>query len=162
MFWPKIGLLIYNSTSLPSLLIIFSSFFHNTSYATWTTPSFNCRHPLLCVHTSHWPYGYPLIYVVLMATSTLEPMMQFATPLSPLHEMLISMLDKKYYMRFFQPHSTPFVDKSTLCQRWHSHFSQCCHCRPNLNIFIFLILHNSKICRLKSSQGKELLQLTLH
>jgi hypothetical protein len=31
-------------------------------------------------------------------------------------------------------------------QRWNSHFSQCYHCRPNMNGFFSLILHNSKIC----------------
>ncbi len=54
-------------------------------------------------------------YVVFMATNTLEPMMQFKTPLPPLHEMLASMWDKNNFMRFFQSHSTPLIDVSTLC-----------------------------------------------
>jgi len=49
---------------------------------------------------------------------------------------------------------------SRLCayQIWHSHFSWCCHCRPNENGFIFSILHNSRICCLwcSSNQGKDL------
>ncbi len=60
MFWTKGGQLAYNSTSLLSLSIIFPIFFHNTLYAIWTTPSLNCGYPLMRVHTSHWPYGYPL------------------------------------------------------------------------------------------------------
>jgi hypothetical protein len=42
-------------------------------------------------------------------------MMQFATPLSPLHEMLVSMWDENNYMHFLQPHLIFFVDESTLC-----------------------------------------------
>jgi hypothetical protein len=33
-----------------------------------------------------------------MATNTLEPMMQFTTPLSPLHEMLVSMWNENNYI----------------------------------------------------------------
>ncbi len=47
-----------------------------------------------------------------MATNALEPMMQFVTPLAPLHKMLTSMWVE---MHFFQPHSTPLVDELTLC-----------------------------------------------
>jgi hypothetical protein len=50
-----------------------------------------------------------------MATNPLEPMMQFATPLLPFHEMLVSTWDKNNYMHFFQPHSTPLINESTLC-----------------------------------------------
>jgi hypothetical protein len=50
-----------------------------------------------------------------MAINALELMMQFATPLLQLHEMLVSMWDENNYMHFLQPHSTPLVDKSTLC-----------------------------------------------
>ncbi len=49
----------YSLISLPSLSIIFPNCFHNILYVTWTTPSFNYEYPLMCVHTSHWPYGYP-------------------------------------------------------------------------------------------------------
>jgi hypothetical protein len=47
-----------------SLLIVFPSFLCNISYATWTTPSLNCRHFSMCVHASHWPYGYPFLCCV--------------------------------------------------------------------------------------------------
>jgi hypothetical protein len=59
IFWPKGRHLIYNSISLPNLSIIFPNFLHNTLYMTLTTPSLNYKHPLMCVHTSHRPYGYP-------------------------------------------------------------------------------------------------------
>jgi len=39
--------------SFTNLLINFSNFLHNILYATWTTPSFNYMHLLMCVHTSH-------------------------------------------------------------------------------------------------------------
>jgi hypothetical protein len=38
-------------------------------------------------------------------------------------------------------------------QRWHSHFSQCYHCRPNVSGFIFSILCNSRICCLRCSSS---------
>jgi hypothetical protein len=50
-----------------------------------------------------------------MVMNALEPMMQFVTPLLPLREMLVSMWDENKYMCFFQPHSTFFVNKLTLC-----------------------------------------------
>jgi hypothetical protein len=39
--------------------LLFSPIFYTTLYTTWITPSLNCKHPLMCVHTSHQPYGYP-------------------------------------------------------------------------------------------------------
>jgi hypothetical protein len=48
-----------------------------------------------------------------MVMNALEPMMQFVTPLPPLREMLVSMWDENKC--FFQPHSTLFVKKLTLC-----------------------------------------------
>jgi hypothetical protein len=59
LFWPKGMCLVYSSTNLHKLLTSFSSFFHNTSNTTWIVPFINCRYPSMCVHTSHWPYGYP-------------------------------------------------------------------------------------------------------
>jgi hypothetical protein len=47
--------------------------------------------------------------------NTLEPMMQFVTPLLPLREILASMWDENNYMRFLQPLSTLLIDKLTLC-----------------------------------------------
>jgi hypothetical protein len=55
------GHLVFNSTSIPNLLIIFPNFLHSTLYMIWITPSLNCKHPLMCMHTSHRPYGYPLL-----------------------------------------------------------------------------------------------------
>jgi len=103
--------LAYNSTNLPNLLIIFPNFLHNTSYMTWTTPSVIlhcvCTHPinLMGIHLLHCVHG----------NQHTKTMMQFTTLLSPLHEMLVSTWKKNNYMCFFQPHSTPFINESTLC-----------------------------------------------
>jgi len=64
MFWSKSGCLAYNLTNFPRVPINFPDFFHNISNMTWTAPSFNCKYPLMCVHTSHQPYGYPPLYCV--------------------------------------------------------------------------------------------------
>ncbi len=37
-----------------------SNFFHNVLKATLTIPFLNYKYLLMCVHTSHRPYGYPL------------------------------------------------------------------------------------------------------
>jgi hypothetical protein len=50
-----------------------------------------------------------------MAMNALKPTMQFVKPLLTLGKMLISIWDKNNYMRFLQPHSTPLIDKMTLC-----------------------------------------------
>ncbi len=49
---------LYSLTNFPNFSIIFPSFFHSTLNVTPITPSFNCRYPLVHVHTFHWPYGY--------------------------------------------------------------------------------------------------------
>jgi hypothetical protein len=41
--------------------------------------------------------------------------MQFATFLSLIHKMLVSMWDENNYMHLFQPHSINFIDGLTLC-----------------------------------------------
>jgi hypothetical protein len=50
-----------------------------------------------------------------MAMNALKPMMQFVKLLLALGEMLVSIWDENNYMRFLQPHSTPLIDKMTLC-----------------------------------------------
>jgi hypothetical protein len=61
IFWPLGGRLVHSSSNIPNLLIIFPNFFHTILDMAQITTSFNCKHPLMCVHTSHWPYGYPLL-----------------------------------------------------------------------------------------------------
>jgi hypothetical protein len=109
MFWPKGKHLVYNLTNLFSLSIIIPSFLHTTLYATWTTPSFNCKHPSMCIHTFINPMGIHLLHYA----HGNECMMQFTTPLLPLCKMFVSMSNENNYMRFFQPHSTHRVNEST-------------------------------------------------
>jgi hypothetical protein len=52
---PKIRVMTFLNLSI----IFLSFFFHIILYTTWTSPSFNCMHLLMCVHTSHQLYGYP-------------------------------------------------------------------------------------------------------
>jgi hypothetical protein len=47
--------LVYNLTSLPSPSINFLSLFNSAL----NKIEFSCKYPLMCVHTSHQPYGYP-------------------------------------------------------------------------------------------------------
>jgi hypothetical protein len=62
----------------------------------------------------------------------------------------------KQLMCFLQSHSTPFIQKSTLCPpKMDLHQSWCCHCRPNMLIFTSLILHNLRICYLWCSSKQK-------
>ncbi len=79
-------------------------------------------YPILQLHGSFDVYPHipstlwiSTSYVVFMATNALEPMMQFATPLLPLHEMLASTWDENNYNCFLQPHSSLLVDELELC-----------------------------------------------
>ncbi len=106
MLWHKGRCLAYSLANLTNLFIIFPNFFHNTLNTTWIITSFNYKYLLMCVST---------FYIVFMAMSAQEPMMQFATPLLPLHEMLVFTWDKNNYMCFLQPCSTLLINESTLC-----------------------------------------------
>ncbi len=91
--------------------------------------------------------------------------MQFATPLSPLHEMLVSTWDKNNTCASFNHiQLLSLMSRHYAYQRWHSHLSQRYHCQPNMNKLISLILWNSKICYIIciSSQRKKLSQPTPH
>ncbi len=156
--------LIYKLTNLSNLSIIFFSFLHNTSYMTWTTPSLNCRHPFMCVHTSHQPYGYP----PLMLCSW--QWMHWNSWCNLRHLC-------RHYTKYWFPRGMRIItcvsfnhiqllssmNQHCAYQKWHLHLSRHYHYRPNANGFTSPILHNSRICCLQcnSSQGKELLQLTL-
>jgi hypothetical protein len=165
MFWPRGGHLAYSSNNLPNLSIILFIYFHNTLYATWTTPSFNHKHLLMCVHTSHQPYGYPpftlcswqwmhwnsrcnLRHLCHHCTRCWLPCGTKTITCASFNHIQFLLLTNRHYAY----------------QRRHSHLRRRCHCRLNSSIFISLILRNSRICclRCNSSQRKELLQLTPH
>jgi hypothetical protein len=72
-------------------------------------------HPLIAnIPLTPWVSTF---YVAFMAMNKQEPIMQFATLLLPLHEMLASMWDENNNMRFFQPCSTFFINKLTCSQK---------------------------------------------
>jgi len=54
--------LVYSSTNFPNFSIIFPKFSHNVLDTAQTTTSFNCRYPLMCVHTSIDPMGVHLLH----------------------------------------------------------------------------------------------------
>jgi len=67
----------------------------------------------VCTHPIN-PMGIHF-YVMFMAMNARGSMIQFTTLLLPLREMLASMWDKNNYVCFLQPHSTHFINESTLC-----------------------------------------------
>jgi hypothetical protein len=77
--------------------------------------------------------------------------------------MLAFTWDKNNYMCFLQWHSIPLVNESTLCSQ-NLHINWRCYNWPNVCIFTFPILHNSKVCYLRcsSSKTKELPWSTPH
>jgi hypothetical protein len=53
--WALGWVLVRNWTNLPNLLMIFLNFFYITLDVAWINTSFNCKPPLMCMHTSNWP-----------------------------------------------------------------------------------------------------------
>jgi hypothetical protein len=160
MFWCWVRRLSYNLRSLSKaiLLIIFPSFFHNVSDVAWTTTSFNCMPPSMCLHTSHRPYRYPPF--------TLDPRQRtHKNPWCNLWHYC------RHCARCWLPHGT----KTTTCvsfshiqlllltnwhcvdQRWNLHPSWRCIVIVDLTClcgFISLILHNSRICCLQCNSNQ--------
>jgi hypothetical protein len=73
MFRPWGGFLTYSSINLPNLSIIFPNFFHNVLNVVQTTTFFNYGPLLMCVHTSHRPYGYPSFMLRLWQRTHIDP-----------------------------------------------------------------------------------------
>jgi hypothetical protein len=114
MFWSKVSIWF-------TIQLLFLTF-HLSSPIFCTTfhMRFGLPHPSIagilrhvCTHNND-PMGIHLLCCVHdnERIGTHDVLM---TPLSPLHEMLVSMWDENDYMRFLQSHSIPFVDDSTLC-----------------------------------------------
>ncbi len=113
MFWPRGGRLVYSSTNLHNLSVIFLSFFHNTSYMIWTTLSFNyryfsnaCTYPidLMGIHLLHCSHGNERTRthdVICNIFATIVQDVNFHMGQKQLH--------------FLQPHSIPLVDELILC-----------------------------------------------
>jgi len=146
MFWPRGECLVYNSTSLPNLLIIFPNFFHNTLYAIRITPSFNYMHPSMCVHTSHRPYGYPPFMLCSWQWMHWNPWCNSWHLCCHWAKCWLPCVTRTITCTSFN-HIQLLSSMNWHCayQRRHSHFNQRCHCWPNASGFTSLILHNSKI-----------------
>jgi hypothetical protein len=148
MFWPRGKCLAYSLINFFNLSIIFPSFLHNTSYVTWTTPSFNCKHPSMCMHvplTLHVSTSY----IVFMVMNALEPLVQFVTPLPPLW-------DVGFHVKQEQLHALPSTTINSFC-RWVDIVLTKYDIRTLANVAIVdptqntsestsLILRNSRIC----------------
>jgi hypothetical protein len=114
MFWPWRKHLIYSSTNLPNLSIVFPSFLQSASDTTQITTSFNCTPPLmLCTHFND-PRGIHVLCCAYGIKYTKTHDAIHNTLLS-LHEMLAFTWGENNYMRFLQLCSTLFINKSTLC-----------------------------------------------
>jgi hypothetical protein len=133
MFWPKGECLAYSSTNLPRFFINFFSLFHNLSNMTWIAPSFNCKYPSMCVHTSHWPYGY----LTFMKCSWQQAHMN---PWCSSQHLCYHCASFKH-VQFL-----PLRNQHCAHQRWHLHLNRHCHYWPNTNGFTLSILHHPRIC----------------
>jgi hypothetical protein len=165
MFWPWGGRLAYILTNRLSLLIIFPIFFHNAPNMTWITTSFNCRYPSICVHTSHWCYRCPTFMSRSQQWTHRHPWCNLQLFCCHCTGWWFPCGMKTIIHTSFN--YVPFLSLMNWhCghQRWNLHPSWCCHYWSNTSEFTSLILHNSRICYLKSSssQKKELLWPTPH
>ncbi len=138
MFWPKGECLAYNLTNFPKLSIKFPNFFHNASNMIWIAPSFNCKYPLMHVHTSHQPYGCPPQMLCSCQWKHMNPWCNSRhlcchckgcwLPRGAITTTCASF--KKVQL---------LLSMNWHCahQRWHSHLRWHYHCRPNVwaNLF---------------------------
>jgi hypothetical protein len=144
MFLLKDRHLVYNLVSLPNLSIIFSNFLHCSSYATWSTPSFNCRHPSMCMHTTHRPYGYPFFMLCSRQWMHWNPWCNLWHFFHHCVRCLFPCGTRTITCVSFN-HIQLLLLMSWHCayQRWHSHFSWHCHYQPKVSWSFFYLGHFS-------------------
>jgi len=119
----------------------------------------------MCVHTYHWPYGYPFImlhpcqWVPKDPWCSLRHFCYCCMKCWRSHVTKTTTCTSLTHVQFFSS-----MNQNCVHQKWNSHPSWCCHSQCNACGFISLILHNLRICSFwcSSSQRKELLWLTLH
>jgi hypothetical protein len=165
MFQPRGGCLAYSSTNFLKLLINFFSLFYNIFNTTSTSPSLNYKYPSMCVHKSHRPYGYPPF--MLCSWQRVHNNSLCSSWNLCCHCLRCWFL---YGVKIITCTSIKHVQLLLLMnqhcayQRWHSPFSQGCHCWPNTSRFTFLILCHTRICCLwcGSNQRTKLSQLTFY
>jgi hypothetical protein len=112
-FGPKASFWLIVWPIFPSFRLV--NIFHNALNITWIAPSLNCKYPSRCVHTSHWPYGYPFFMLCPWQQVHKNPWYSLQHLCCHLHRMLTSMWGENKYMCFFQTHSTFLIDELTLC-----------------------------------------------
>ncbi len=156
--------LAYNSTNFPSLSIIFPNFLDNASDVIHIITSFNCKIPLMCVHTSHRPYGYPSLMLHSWQWTHGDPwwsLWHFCRHCARCWlpcGMRITTCTSLSHFQFL-----PLTNWHCIHQRWNLHLNWCCHNWPNVCSSTSLILHNSRIWLwYNSSLRNELSQLTPH
>jgi len=138
MFWPKGKCLPYNLTNLPKLLVNIPSLFHNVSI--WL----GLHHPsianvLWCVHTSHRPYGYPIITSCSWQWAHMNAWCHCVGCWLARVVKVITCVSFKH-IQFI-----PSTSQHCAHQRLHLHLNQHCHYWPNISGFISLILRHLKI-----------------
>jgi len=128
MFWPKGECLYYSSTNLPKLSTNFENIFHSVLNTTWTAPIFNCMYPSMCVHTSHWPYGYPPLTSCSWQWMHMNPWCilrhlccHCARCWFPHGAKTTTCVSFKHVQLF------PLTNRHYVQQKWHSHLSWHCH-----------------------------------
>jgi len=138
MFWPRGECLAYNLTTFPKLLIRFFDFFHSASNMTWIASSFNCKYPLMCVHTSHRPYGYPPLTLCSCQRAHMNSWCNSLHLCCHYEGCWLPCGARTTTCTSFK-HIQLLLSMNQHCapQRWHLHLSWRCHCRPNMwtNLF---------------------------
>jgi hypothetical protein len=162
---PKAGAWLIVRLVFPTFRLFPLVFLHNISNTTWTTPSFNCRYPFMCVNTSHQPYWYPPLKLRSRQWAHGNPwcnswhLCYHCTRCCFPHGTKITT-----YIFFSHIQLLSSTSRHCVHQRWYLHRSWHCHCRPNANKFTSSILRNIRIYYLRcgSSQKMELLWPTPH
>jgi hypothetical protein len=114
-------------------------FFHHTSYLTWITPSLNCMHPLMCVHTSHRPYGYLPLMLCVHDNKRIGTHDAIHDPFATI------MRDINFHVGRKQLYALPSTTFNSSHQGVNIVFTKndIPTCWSNVNKFISLILHNN-------------------
>jgi len=147
MFWPTIY--AWFTTRLIFLTFrLFSSIFYIVFHMRLgLPPSFNCRHTLMCMHTSHQPYGYPLLMLCSWQQTHWNPWCKLQHFCRHCARCLFSRGTRTItYVSFNHIQLLLLMSRHCAYQIWHLHLSQRCHCRPNVSEFTSSILCNSRIC----------------
>jgi hypothetical protein len=114
-FGPRVGIWFIAQPIFPTSQF-FSPFFSTTLQMWFGLPHLSIISLPMCVHTSHWPYGYPLLTSNVSRTTSWGPVCS------------LPWVDERNYMGFFQPHSILPIDELTLWSiSWNLHFSWHCH-----------------------------------